>query len=277
MEMSLSEQLMYSTVLIKCQYKDGIGSGTGFIFNFLEKDGKCVPAIITNCHVIKDSILTEFEFCLKDEKNNPDNKSTITVKAPSNLWIVHPDGLDLCCLLIGGIINNLEKENKRVFYIPISSSIIPDDETISKLHAMENLVMIGYPIGISDTFNHKPVLRKGITASHLKNDYFGKREFLMDMPCFPGSSGSPIFILDENAYMIGNSLIPGNRVLFVGILWGGPQHNAEGKIIQYSIPNFCTNTPIPTNLGYAIKSSQLFRFEEEIKLILEGKNNRIDR
>ncbi|MFR6298983.1 MAG: hypothetical protein ACLUML_07160 [Acutalibacteraceae bacterium] len=36
--MSISEMLTYSTVLINCQYADGsVGSGTGFILNLCNK------------------------------------------------------------------------------------------------------------------------------------------------------------------------------------------------------------------------------------------------
>lgn len=36
--MSISEMLTYSTVLINCQYADGsVGSGTGFIVNLCKK------------------------------------------------------------------------------------------------------------------------------------------------------------------------------------------------------------------------------------------------
>ena len=54
--------------------------------------------------------------------------------------------------------------------------------------------MIGYPIGLIDEYNNKPIVRKGITATTYNIDYNGKKEFLIDIACFPGSSGSPIFI-----------------------------------------------------------------------------------
>lgn len=41
---------------------------------------------------------------------------------------------------------------------------------------MEDVVMIGYPIGLSDTYNHKPIIRRGITASHPKKITKEKRD-----------------------------------------------------------------------------------------------------
>lgn len=52
--------------------------------------------------------------------------------------------------------------------------------------------MVGYPDGIWDEFNNQPIVRRGITATHPKNDFNGKGEFLIDAVCFPGSSGSPV-------------------------------------------------------------------------------------
>lgn len=176
--------------------------------------------------------------------------------------IFHPSGLDLCCIPFGGYLNKIEEEGKHIFYTSLDFSIIPNDEVIDNLHAIEDLVMIGYPIGLEDRYNHKPVIRKGITATHFKNDYQGKKEFLVDMACFPGSSGSPIFICNTGSYNYKNTLYAGDRIWFLGILYGGPQYSANGTLNYSTIPNCMTITQIPTNLGIAIKSSELYAFEK---------------
>ena len=45
-----------------------------------------------------------------------------------------------------------------------------------------------------DEVNNKPVVRKGITATDIRLDYNGRKEFLIDAACFHGSSGSPVFL-----------------------------------------------------------------------------------
>lgn len=72
--MSISEMLTYSTVLINCQYADGsVGSGTGFILNLCNKpeEKTCIPVLITNNHVVNNSVRTVFEFCKADENGKP--------------------------------------------------------------------------------------------------------------------------------------------------------------------------------------------------------------
>lgn len=51
---------------------------------------------------------------------------------------------------------------------------------------------------------------------------------LVDTACFPGSSGSPIYILNENGYFDknGTRYIGGSRIVLIGILFSEPQYNA---------------------------------------------------
>jgi len=193
MEMSLSEKLTYSTVLIRCKYSDGTsGSGTGFIINLCQDIEKkiCVPVIVTNNHVVENSIETQFEFCLQDKEGNPIDNKSFNITYGGNAWVQHPNkDVDLRCLPFANVLHELKKRNVNIFYIPLEVNLIAKSEQFENLSAMEEVVMIGYPIGLSDFYNHKPIIRKGITATHLKKNYQGKKEFLVDMACFPGSSG----------------------------------------------------------------------------------------
>jgi hypothetical protein len=48
--------------------------------------------------------------------------------------------------------------------------------------------MVGYPNGLWDTANNFPLIRRGVTATHIKNNYNGKSEFVIDIACYGGSS-----------------------------------------------------------------------------------------
>ncbi len=269
-KMSLSERITYSTVLIRCKYSDGtFGSGTGFIMNLCEnKENKtCVPVLITNKHVVKNSIETIFEFCKADESNNPLDTEPFGFTYKCNSWVEHPNpNIDLCCLPLAEAFNKLSQTDNRIFYLPLSKEIIPSEESLKSLSAMEEVVMVGYPIGLSDNHNHKPIIRQGITATHLKNDYQGEKHFLIDMACFPGSSGSPIFILNEGIYHSGHNIYASDRILFVGILFGGPQFTAQGILQFVNLPNIPHPViQMPINLGIAIKSTELLEFENVFK------------
>lgn len=275
--MSLSEMLTYSTVLIRCEYADGtVGTGTGFIIDLCkDENNMCIPVLITNNHVVNNSIKTQFEFCKADNSGKPiDTDSYSLTYNGTNHWIHHPDkSVDLCCLPIGQALNEMKNNNINIFYIPLETNIIPNANKIEDLAAMEDVVMVGYPIGLSDGYNHKPIIRKGITATHPKKQYQGKDEFLVDMACFPGSSGSPIFILNQGSYSTRNSIVMGNRIYFLGVLYGGPQYSATGVISFNQIPNLPrAQTNIPTNIGIAIKSQKILDFENIFKFSQNGGN-----
>ena len=264
--MSLSEQLTYSTVQIECLYKNHLtGSGTGFIINLCKKDNVCVPVIITNKHVIKDSDVIGISFCLRNENGEPIDTEIVNINMNGMQWLMHPDNnVDLCCMPLAQVLREIESKNISAFYIPLETNLIPDEDTVQSLLAIEDVTMLGYPIGLSDKYNHKPIIRRGITATHIKNDYNGKKEFVVDMACFPGSSGSPIFILNEGGYTDArHNLMLQSRILFIGVLYAGPQQFAEGNIVFNTIPNIPhTVTQIPINLGIAIKSKMVLDFEQ---------------
>lgn len=267
-DISISEKITYSTVQIKCDYSNNTsGSGTGFIIHLCHnKDtNECVSVLITNKHVVRNSIKTVFEFCKSDKAGNPLDKDIFSFTLSGNSWINHPDPeVDLCCLPLAPILKELEKRQINIFYIPLQTDLIPSKKQVDDLAAIEDLVMVGYPIGLSDAYNHKPILRKGITATHLKKDYQGKKEFLLDMACFPGSSGSPIFILNQGTFTtVNGGIVMGNRIHFVGVLYGGPQYSTAGTLNFANLPNMPVPVVnIPTNLGIAIKSERVLDFEK---------------
>ena len=228
-KMSLSEMITYSTVLIRCEYANGTsGSGTGFIINLCPDAEKhtCVPVLITNNHVVENSIKTVFEFCRANEQGEPIDTESFSITYEGNNCIHHPDpDVDLRCLLLAEVLRTLEKRNIKIFYIPLETRLIPNDKKLSELSAMEDVVMVGYPIGLSDQYNHKPVIRRGITSSHPRKDYQGKKETLLDVACYPGSSGSPVFILNQGAFPTKEGISVGNRVMLLGVLYGGHQFN----------------------------------------------------
>ena len=90
------------------------------------------------------------------------------------------------------------------------------------------------------------------------------------MACFPGSSGSPVFLANFGNYSDrkGN-LIMGTRIKLLGVLYAGPQHTASGEIVLAPVPTQnkpMTFTSMPNNLGYVIKAVEL----EALELIAEN-------
>ena len=92
--------------------------------------------------------------------------------------------------------------------------------------------MIGYPRGIYDEANNLPIVRRGITATSMGRDYNSKPEFMIDMACFPGSSGSPVF-MDKTGYVDRKTqghMIDAHRFYFLAIFYAGPLITNQGAI-----------------------------------------------
>lgn len=92
---------------------------------------------------------------------------------------------------------------------------------------------------------------------------------LIDMACFPGSSGPPIYIMNEVSYQAKRgALCLGNRLILLGYLFAIPMYSVDGKIIIKEIPMSTEvkfSTKITTNLGYYIKASALEEFKKEVE------------
>ncbi|ETA66613.1 hypothetical protein MettiDRAFT_0010 [Methanolobus tindarius DSM 2278] len=267
MDMKLTDLLVHSTVKIEtiCS-DDSTYSGTGFFFQF-SIDGQFVPVIITNKHVIEDSIKGYIHLTKKDRSGKPiiSQHERIEIDNFERFWIPHPDqNIDLCMLFIREL-----RLPDEYFIPPVPDNLIPSSSEFDSLIAIEEITMIGYPIGLWDSVNNMPIVRRGITATHPRLNYEGKSEFLIDAACFPGSSGSPVFLLNIGSYSGESGIIIGTRIKLLGILYSGPQHGIIGEICELPMKKTKVSySSIPTNLGAVIKSTKLLDFKPFINRLL---------
>lgn len=272
MELSYSERLAHSTVRIECDLANGMKStGTGFFYAFNKTDKEEVPAIITNKHVIRGAIKGRFILTLKDSSGRPQigNKKTFEFDSFEKLWIKHPDpNIDLCIMPIVPFLSSAGNMNLNFFYVRLDETYLPTPDDISNMIGMENITMVGYPNGIWDSQNNLPIFRRGVLASNYKYDWNGKKEFLIDAACFPGSSGSPVLLFDIGGYQDRKGIFMGAiRMKLLGILYAGPRHTVVGGVEVVPIATqekVISVATIPNNLGIVIKANQLLDFEKII-------------
>lgn len=264
---SLSEQMMFST--IRLESPDG-STGTGFFNHFVYGD-TIVPVIITNKHVVNGNpnAIMRFNLHLCEDKNGEVALDESFAVSFCTNWVFH-SSQDLCFTFVNPLFEEVHRRTgKYVFYRALDDSLIYEQEKLEELSALEQVVMVGYPNGLWDQIHNYPLFRRGYTASHPAFDFNRKSIGVVDMACFPGSSGSPILILDEMGYLDKKSknINMQTRAIFLGVLFEGPQMLDVGEIVNVDVKMQQKTVSIGKtmiNLGYYIKSAELLEFKNYI-------------
>ena len=96
--------------------------------------------------------------------------------------------------MITGFLNAVATmKGRKVFRLPLPTSVFLTDEAALGLDLVERITMVGYPSGLLYAQNKLTLFRRGDTASHPAIDFNGKLELSVDIAVFSGSSGSPVF------------------------------------------------------------------------------------
>ena len=283
--MTVTDQIIHSTVRIECitTSNDRI-CGTGFICHLCENNNGNVPVVITNKHVVDNAAKSVFYMTTTTKEGTPQYGHHVMVPVDNfeNHCIKHPSNdVDLAAFPLAPVLNWLRSNGMEPYFKAVSRNLWADSEFMNELSAVEEILMIGYPNELWDSKNNLPIVRRGITATPPYIDFEGKPHFVIDCACFPGSSGSPIYLYNEGTYsQKSGGVVVGTRVKLLGILWGGPQHTAEGNIVVVPIPSASRPivlSRIPNHLGYCIKASELMYFEEYFKNMLASQRKLSDR
>ncbi len=263
-----SEFLAYMTVRLQCAVSPTeIRTGTGFFFELSQDDGSSLVLLVTNKHVSTGAVTTQLAFAVSDSEGHavPGPGHLHQINHFQHTWINHPDGkTDLAVLPLIPIVQGLRSKGVSPFISVLTEQELLTDGQAAELSAVQDIVMVGYPNGVWDKANNMPIFRRGLTATSPKRDYNGLPEFVIDCACFPGSSGSPVVIFDEESFADSHIITFGrSRMLFLGVLYAGPQHSATGEIKVIETPlaqRPIVLSQIPNNLGFVIKARKLLEF-----------------
>jgi Trypsin-like peptidase domain len=264
-----TESMVHSTVRIEClNAAGGVSSGTGFFYNLFVSGEQSVPVIITNKHVFDGNAKATFVLTLTKADGSPDlgNLERVEISDLPGKWLGHPDPkVDLALLPIAELFRTLAAQDKKPFVAFLDQAIIPTADVLKSLTPVEDVLVVGYPDGIWDSFNNAPIFRRGITATAPYLPFNGDTEFLVDCSIFPGSSGSPVFLFNEGSYPSRNGgLVIGRRLYFLGVVHAVAQHMVSGHMIIVQAPTDTRSVPvsaIPNNLGVCVMASRVLDFE----------------
>ncbi|RZJ45063.1 MAG: serine protease [Brevundimonas sp.] len=266
-QLPVSEQLPSVTVRIRTKGfsdRDWTGVGTGFVWVEKLANGGSATFLITNRHVLKDATVVGLTL----QGTAPDGSRASgpgrEVATPlGELHIIYhsrPE-VDLALLALGPIFQRLNNAGFHPHFASVGRDIIPSAAQIRDLSAAHPVTVVGYPNGVFDEANNLPVVRRGTTAIPPWIDYQGNKDLLLDIAVFGGSSGSPVFVLDEG-FTIGRAgfQLGSSQLYLMGVLKAGHYQTELGTIIQIPAPTAMISVAEVDkmiNLAVCVKSEQV--------------------
>lgn len=270
MSVSNADRLVRCTVLIEAVAGGKvIGRGSGLLMQltpFAPPDARFAPVVVTNKHVVEGAELLRYRLA------SGVAGQSITSTSPISAVMLHPDEeVDLCLIPVPA--EGLQHGVHRNEFI--SSKDIFSADRLSQLTAIEPILMIGYPNGVIDQKGLFPIARRGITATPAYEDFDGKADFVIDCACFPGSSGSPVFLFDPFGYVTKDNTVMLGEVRFglLGFLYAGPIMSQAGEIVAAPPPgklNQMVEVPLMLNLGFCIRAEKLEDFYPALREATDG-------
>jgi hypothetical protein len=267
LQLTPSEQLMYSTVRLFNESTQSLKWGTGFVCWLFHTEQSNLPVIVTNRHVIDGWDKCTFSFAGRLPDGSPDNDHHIQVQMGNfgAAWVPHPD-VDLAIIPIGQTLASLQQSGRLPFIVSLEQSLIPTDEELKALNPVEQVLTVGFPGRLWDDVHNLPVFHRGYTSTAPYIDFKGKKEFLIDIATWPGASGSPVLLYNDNPWMNrhGGTVVGGIRAKLLGVVYGVAVQDVTGNIVLQNAPTqiiASTAMQVPTNLGGCIRASRILEFE----------------
>ena len=228
--------------------------------------------------LLRGSIPALFASLRSDDGTKPKlgNSLTVNVNGFQSQWHFHPDpNVDIAVMAFAPLLRQFDMAGSKIFYRSLDTSILPTEEQMRELNAIEDVIFVGYPKGIFDTKNLLPIARRGITATPIQVDYNGLPVFLIDASVFPGSSGSPVLIANEGGFASRQGFTVGSRAWLLGVVARVHLSQEKGHIVIEDRPvgdvgeSPAVHVPIPVtqqylNLGLVFKAHTVIETIEDL-------------
>jgi len=122
----------------------------------------------------------------------------VAIRDFSGHYYEHPDqDVDLACINISAFI---APENK-VFFRNLHPEFV-ENLDFSKVLPGAEVSFVGYPDNRFDSIHNLPIMRKGYLATLPTVNFNGSKQVIIDAQVFPGSSGSPVFVIIDGFYRL---------------------------------------------------------------------------
>lgn len=217
--MGVNELLVSVTLIVQIQNGSPVGQATGF---FYSKNDTLY--LVTNRHVVCDEARSmkpdALRIRLHTDRMDLSKNAEVDVPLYSNgvpLWHAHPDHatkkIDIAVIEL----DQKHTKSKYVLKALSSSDFLPRQYVVSP---GEDVMVIGFPRGVSDAKHNLPVVRNAMISSAYGVDFNGSPNCIVDANLHPGTSGSPVMTKPKNMWVDDKgttNLVTGNPMYFIGV------------------------------------------------------------
>jgi hypothetical protein len=191
MALDLSTQLMQATVQVDQQLPDGRHTiGTGFLINDPTPDGKPRTVLVTARHVFDrmPGGAANIGYRIQGKDGGWSFKpQPVRIRSTGHELFVHHPSRDVVAIAV-----EAPPEFAKAA-IPVAWLAGSDTFTKYGVGPGDEMMVLGYPQGLSANAAGFPILRSGRVASPIEADTVSPT-FLLDFRVFPGNSGGPVFM-----------------------------------------------------------------------------------
>jgi len=253
---SLAKRLLFNTVRVDTVLEDGSeGSGTAFVVSHSHPRGNSL-FVVTNRHLVEG--VRQGGLVFTQGKNGQPllgQRFQLNIDEFPHAWFLHPDpSADLAIVPLRPLEAAARERGIELYYHAIDTRLVPDAHRLAALDALEEVLFVGYPSGVWDQVNLMPILRRGTTATPIVLDFEGRPEFLIDAAVYPGSSGSPVFVVSPEAMRATGGA---RKFFFAGVVAAVFFREEANRIASMPVPANQGNTTIGSemiDLGLVVKS-----------------------
>ena len=244
---SLAKRLLFNTVRVDTVLEDGSeGSGTAFVVSHNHPRGNFL-FVVTNRHLVEGVRQGGLVFTQgKNGQPRLGQRFQLNIDEFPHAWFLHPDpSVDLAIVPMRPLEAAARERGIELYYHAIDTRLAPDTHRLAAFDALEDVLFVGYPSGVWDQVNLMPIMRRGTTATPIALDFEGRPEFLIDAAVYPGSSGSPVFVVSAEAMRAQGGP---RKFVFAGVV---------AAVFFREEANRITSMPVPANQGGTTIGSEM--------------------